>query len=85
MASQYPHKSNIEQKYIQESQFRQLAQGIWDGTDEVVQVEIQADQISQIPKITRYQTTYIITVKLPVTRKPENESIPHIIPMTSLG
>lgn len=55
--------------YIQKAQFWKLAQGIWDGTCEAVQVEIQAHQISQVSNIIGDWPSYVIAVKLPVTDK----------------
>lgn len=52
---------------LQEPQFWQFSQCVWDRTSETVQVEIQAHQASQIPKVTRNWSSYVIAVEFPVT------------------
>lgn len=51
---------------IQETQSLKLAQRVWNGTAQIVQVQIQAHQICQIPQLVGNFPTYVVTVQFPV-------------------
>jgi hypothetical protein len=44
--------------FIQEPQFFQISQCVWNGTIEIVLVKIQVQQVCQIPNITRNLSTW---------------------------